>query len=75
MYALISSPTSQGWIFKTRLFFLMELMVDNVCKRIQFGLMILVVGDSPVVWVVLSPTCSNCDPVWVLAVDDGQFPA
>ena len=56
-------------------FFLMELMVDNVSIRIQFGLMVLVVGLSLVVWVMVSPTCSDFDPLRVLAVGDGQFPA
>ena len=27
------------------------------------------------VCIVVSSTCSDCDPVLVLAVDDGQFPA
>ena len=75
MYALSSSPTSQDWMFWTRLLFLMELMVEQVSRMIQFGLIILVVGTSFVVWVMVGPTCSDCVPVRVLAVDDGQFPA
>ena len=75
MYDLSYSPPSQGWIFCTRLLFLMELMVEQVSSRIQFGLIILVVGASFVVWVMVSPTCSDCVPVRVLDVDDGQFPA
>ena len=50
-------------------------MVEHVSRRIHFGLIILVVGVSFVVWVMISPTYSDCDPVRVLAVDDGQFPA
>ena len=57
----------------TRFFFLMELMVDHVSERIHFGLMILVVGDSFVIWVIVSPTCSDWDTVRVLDVYDGQF--
>ena len=53
----------------------MELMVKHVYRRIQFGLMILVVGAYFVVWVTLSPTCSDCDPVRVLDADDEKFPA
>ena len=45
-------------------------MVYQVYKRIQFGLIILVVGASFVFWVIVRPTCSDCVPVWVLAVDD-----
>ena len=52
----------------------MELMVDHVSKRIQFGLMILVLGAYFVVWVMVGTTCSDCDSVRVFAVDDGQFP-
>ena len=50
-------------------------MVEQVSRRIQFGLIILVVGASFVVWVMVRPTCSDCVPVQALAVDDGQFPA
>ena len=53
--------------------FIMELMVEQVYRRIQFGLIILVVGASFVVWVMARPTCSECVPVRVLAVDDGKF--
>ena len=74
MYALSYSPESHGWMFWIRLLFLMELMVEQVSRRIQFGLIILVVGASFVVWVMVSPTCSDCVPVRVLAVDDGQYP-
>ena len=52
----------------------MELMVENVSKRIQIGLMFLIVGASLVVWVMVSPTCSDCDPVRVLDVNYGKFP-
>ena len=70
---MISSPAPQGWMFCTRLLFMMELMVDHVSRRIQFGSIILVVYASFVVWVMESPTFNDCDPVQVLAVDDGQF--
>ena len=53
----------------------MELMVEHVSISIQFGLMIFVVGDFFVVWVIVSRSCSDCDPVWVLVVDDRQFSA
>ena len=62
-------------MFWTRLLFLVELMVEHVSRRIQFGLIIFVGGASFVVWVVVSSTCSDCDPLRVLAVDNGQFPA
>ena len=55
--------------------FLMELMVEQVYRRIQFGLIVLVVGDSFVVWVMVRPTCSDCVPVQFLAVYDGNFTA
>ena len=71
MYALSSSLASQGWMFWTRFLFMMELMVENVSRRIKFGLMVLVVGAYFVVWVMVSPTCSDCDPLQVLAVNDG----
>ena len=54
--------------------FLMELMFEHVTIRIQFRLMMLVVAASFVVWVMVSPSCSDCDPVRVLAVYDGKFP-
>ena len=50
---------------------LMELMVEHVSRKIQFGFIIFVVGDSFVVWVVVSRICSDCDPVQMLGVDDG----
>ena len=73
-YALSSYPISQGWMLWTRFFFLMEMMVYHVSKRIQFGLMLLMVGSSFLVWVMVSPTFSDCDPVQVLAVYGGKFP-
>ena len=63
VYALSSSPASQGWMFCKILSFLMELMVDQVTRRIQFGLIVLVVGVSSVVWVMVRPTYSDCVPV------------
>ena len=61
-------------MFWTRLLFLMELMVEQVSRRIQFRLIILVVGASFVVCVMVRPTCIDCVPVRVLDVDDGKFP-
>ena len=75
MYALSSSPESQGWMFWARLLFLMDLMVEKVSRRIQFGLIIIVVGAYFVVWFMVRPTCSDCVLVQVLAVYDGQFTA
>ena len=75
VYALSSSPTSQGWMLCTRLLFMMELMVEQVSRRIQSGLIILVVCALFVVWVMMSPNCSDNVPVRVLAVDNGQFTA
>ena len=75
MYALSSYPASQGCILWTILLFLMELMVEQVSMRIQFGLIILVVCDYFLAWVMVRNTCSDCAPVRVLAVDDGQFTA
>ena len=74
LYALSYSPASKVWMFWTRFLFLMELMVEHVSIRIHFELMILMFGAYFVVWIMVSPTCSNCDPVPVLAVDDGKFP-
>ena len=56
-------------MFWTIFLFMMELMVEQVSRRIQFGLIILVVGASFVVWVSVRPTCSDCVPVRVLAVE------
>ena len=75
MYALISSTASQGWMFWTRLLFLMELMVDQVSRSIQFRLIIIVVGAPFAVWAMVRPTYSDFVPVRVLSVDDGQFSA
>ena len=60
-------------MFCTRLFFIMEVMVEQVSRRIQFGLIILVFGASFVVWLMVRRACSDCVPVQVLDVDDGQF--
>ena len=51
----------------------MELMVEHVSRRIQVGLMMLVVGTSFVVWFMVIPSCIDCDPVRVLALYDEQF--
>ena len=50
-------------------------MVEHVSRRIQFGLIIFMGGASFVVWVVVSSTCSDCDPLRVLAVNDGKLTA
>ena len=75
LYALNSSTASQGWMFWTRFFSPVELMVEHVSRRIQFGLMMLVVGASLFLWFMMIPTFSDCDPARVLDVDDGKFPA
>ena len=62
-------------MFWKRLLFTMELMVEQVSRRIKIGLIILVVGAYFLVWVMVMPTCSDYVPVRVLAVDDGKFPA
>ena len=49
----------------------MKLMVVHVSRSIQFGLIILVIGVYFLVWVMVSPTCSECDSVRMLYVDDG----
>ena len=49
-------------------------MVEHVSRSIQFELMIFVVDAYFVVWFMVSPTCSECDPGGVLAIDDGKFP-
>ena len=54
---------------------MMELMVDTVSKIIQFGLMIFLIGASFVACVMVRSTYSDCDPVRVLDVYDGKFPA
>ena len=73
MYALISFPASQDWMFQTRFLFLMEIIFEHVSKRIPFGLIILVVGVSFMVWVMVNPTCSDYDPTRVWDDDDGKF--
>ena len=60
-------------MFWTRCLFLMELMVDQVSRMIQFRLIIVVVGASFVVWVMVRPTFSDYVPVQLLAGDDGKF--
>ena len=61
-------------MFWTRFLFILELIVEHVSRRIQFGLMMLAVGATFVVWVMVSPTCSNYDLAQVLDVDDVKFP-
>ena len=61
-------------MFYTRFLFMMELIVGHTSRRIKFGLIMLMVGAYFVVWVMVSPTCSNYDPARLLAADDGQFP-
>ena len=62
-------------MFWTIFLFLVDLVVEHVYRILKFGLMILVVGASFVVWFMVSPTCSDCDPVQVLNVDDGKISA
>ena len=50
-------------------------MIGHVSIRIQFGLIMLAVGASLVVCFMVASTCSDYDPVQVLAIDDGKFPA
>ena len=50
-------------------------MAEHVYRRIQFWLIMLVVGAYFLVCDIVIPTCSDCDPVRVLAVDDGKFTA
>ena len=57
-----------------KILFMMELIVGHTSRRIKFGLIMLMVGAYFVVWVMVSPTCSNYDPARLLAADDGQFP-
>ena len=61
-------------MFRKIFLLLMELMVDHVSKRIQFDWIMLGVGTSYMVWVRVSPNCSDFDPTQVLDADDGQFP-
>ena len=75
MYALSYSAASQGWMFRTIFLFLMDLVVENVSKMIQFGLIMLVVGASFVVWVMKIPTCNDYYPTQVLDADNGKFSA
>ena len=60
--------------FSDNILFLIEMMVEHVYKRIQFGLIILVVGASFIVRVMVSHTCSDCDPTHVLDSDGGKVP-
>ena len=57
-------------MFGTIFLFMMELMVEHVSRRIQFRLMMLVVGASFLVWVMVIPTCMDCDPVQAFALYD-----
>ena len=75
MYNLSSYNASHGWMFWTRFLFMMDLMVEHASKRIQFLLIMLVVGTYLLVWVLVNPTYSDCDLSRVLDADDGQFTA
>ena len=44
-------------------------------NRIQLGLVMSVSGMLVSVCVIVSSTCSDCDPVLSLAVYDGHIPA
>ena len=48
--------------------------MDHVSNRIQLVLMISVNDMLVFVCVMVSPTCSDCEPAQSLAVYDGQFP-
>ena len=54
---------------------LMELILEHVSKRSQFGSMISFTGVSSVFCVMESPTCSYFEPTHVLDMEDGKFPA
>ena len=49
-------------------------MVHYVFSRIQFWFMIFFIGASFVVWFIVSPSCSDCNPVRLLNVDYRHFP-
>ena len=55
--------------------FLMELMVDNLYNWVQLVFMVSVYGILVVVFVMVSPTCSDCDPARALAVNGRHHPA
>ena len=48
-------------------------MVEHVSKRIQYGLIMLVVCASFVVWVMVSTNCSDFDSTQVLDANDEKF--
>ena len=48
--------------------------MEHVSNMILLGFMISVSGMLVVVCVMVSPTCSDCDPEQAFAVDDCQFP-
>ena len=50
-------------------------MVEHVSNRIQLLFIMSFDGILAVVCVVVSPACSDCDPVWFLSVDGVQFPS
>ena len=54
--------------------FLVELMVEHVYNMSQFGFMMSFNGVSFVVFYMVRPISSYCDPTRVLDVEDGQFP-
>ena len=53
----------------------MELVVEHVSNSNQFGFMISFTVTPFIVFAAVSPIFSDCDPMRVLDVEDGQFPA
>ena len=49
----------------------MELVAEHASKRIEFILIMLVVGASFVVLVMGSSTCGDCDSMQLLDAGDG----
>ena len=51
----------------------MELMVEHVSNKSQFGFMLSFTSASFIFCTIVSPICSDYDPMRVLNVEDGQF--
>ena len=60
-------------IFLKRPLLLMELMVEHVSNKSQFGFMLSFTSASFIFCTIVSPICSDYDPMRVLNVEDGQF--
>ena len=52
----------------------MELVVEHVFNRIQFGFMVSFTGASFIIFSMVSQICSDCDLTRLLDVEDGKFP-